>query len=75
VIQYTYENLVKLSKILGILYKENQILEEEILALIEKRTEARKNKDYKLADEIREQLRQRGIILEDTPEGVKWKRI
>ncbi len=75
VIQYTYDKLVKLSKILGILYKENQILEEEIMELIEKRTQARKNKDYKLADEIREQLRQRGIILEDTPEGVKWKRI
>ena len=75
VIQYAYDNLVKLSKILGILYKENQILEDEIMELIEKRTQARKNKDYQLADKIRHQLKEMGIVLEDTPEGVKWKRI
>ncbi len=63
------------SKILGILNKENEILEDEILELIEKRTQARKNKDYQLADKIRDQLKEMGIILEDTPEGVKWKRI
>lgn len=75
VIQYAYDNLIKLSKILGILNKENEILEDEILELIEKRTQARKNKDYQLADKIRDQLKEMGIILEDTPEGVKWKRI
>ena len=75
VIQYTYDNLLSLSRVLGILYKENQILEEDILELIEKRTQARKNKDYALADKIRDQLREKGIVLEDTPEGVKWKRI
>ena len=46
----------------------------EIEALIEKRQEARKARDFKLADEIRDQLLARGIILEDTREGVKWKR-
>ncbi|MFS8541722.1 MAG: cysteine--tRNA ligase, partial [Tissierellales bacterium] len=75
VIQYAYDNLVKMSKILGILYKENEILEDEIMELIEKRTQARKNKDYRLADKIRDQLKEMGIVLEDTPEGVKWKRI
>ncbi|NLY77204.1 MAG: cysteine--tRNA ligase [Tissierellia bacterium] len=75
VIQYTYDNLLSLSRVLGILYKENQILEEDILELIEKRTQARKNKDYALADKMRDQLREKGIVLEDTPEGVKWKRI
>lgn len=75
VIQYAYDNLVKISKILGILYKENEILEDEIMELIEKRTQARKNKDYRLADKIRDQLKEMGIVLEDTPEGVKWKRI
>src|SRR5690606_6776114 len=69
VIQYAYDNLIKLSKILGILNKENEILEDEILELIEKRTQARKNKDYQLADKIRDQLKEMGIILEDTPEG------
>ena len=48
-----YEILMELANVLGILYKEDEILEDEILELIEKRTEARKNKDYKLADEIR----------------------
>jgi cysteinyl-tRNA synthetase len=74
-IQYTYDTLTKLAKVLGILYKEEEILEEEILELIEKRTQARKDKNYKLADKIRDELREKGIILEDTQEGVKWKRI
>ncbi|NLY86511.1 MAG: cysteine--tRNA ligase [Tissierellia bacterium] len=71
----SYEKLMELANVLGILCKEDEILEDEILELIEKRTEARKNKNYKLADEIRDKLRERGIILEDTQEGVKWKRI
>lgn len=75
VVQYTYDNFLELSNVLGILSKEEEILEEEILELIEKRTQARKEKNYKLADEIRDELRNRGIILEDTKEGVKWKRI
>ena len=75
VIQYTYDNLVELSKILGILSKKEEILEEEILRLIKERTQARKEKNYQLADQIRGELREKGIILEDTQEGVKWKRI
>ncbi|HSH36406.1 cysteine--tRNA ligase [Schnuerera sp.] len=75
VIQYTYDNLIELSKILGILYKKDEILEEEILKLIGKRTKARKEKNYQLADEIRDELKEKGIILEDTQEGVKWKRV
>ena len=74
-IQYVYETLIELSKILGILSKKEGLLEEEILSLIEKRTQARKDKNYKLADEIRDELKEKGIILEDTQEGVKWKRI
>lgn len=42
--------------------------------MIEKRTQAKKNKDYALADAIRNELREKGIILEDTPQGVKWKK-
>ncbi len=75
VIQYTYDTLIELSKVLGILSKEDEILEEEIMELIEKRTQARKDKNYELADSIRDQLKEKGILLEDTPEGVKWKRI
>lgn len=75
VLQYTYDLILELSNVLGILSKEDEILEDEILRLIEERGEARKNKDYKRADEIRDGLKEKGIILEDTQEGVKWKRI
>ncbi len=75
VIKYTYDVLMKLSNILGILSKDKEILEDEILELIEKRNAARKEKNYELADRIRDQLREKGIILEDTPSGVKWRRI
>ena len=75
VIQYTYNTFMELANILGLLYKEEEILEEEILELIEKRTQARKEKNYQLADKIRDDLKYKGIILEDTQEGVKWKRI
>ncbi|MEK6923203.1 MAG: cysteine--tRNA ligase [Nanoarchaeota archaeon] len=48
-------------------------LDSEIKKLIVEREKARKNKDFKTADSIRDKLRQRGIILEDTPSGVRWK--
>lgn len=70
------ERLVQLTDILGItLKKEKELLEEEIEKLIEERQQARKEKNFQRADEIREQLQQRGILLEDTREGVKWKRV
>ena len=50
------------------------MLDSDIQALIDKRTEARKNRDFKTADEIRDQLKAMGIVLEDTPQGVKWSR-
>lgn len=74
-VQRAYDLLLELTNVLGILNKKDEILEGEILALIEKRTEARKSKNFKLADEIRDTLKEKGIILEDTQEGVKWKRI
>ena len=49
-------------------------LEDEIEALIEQRQQARKNRDFALADKIRDDLKDRGIILEDTPQGVRWKK-
>ena len=59
---------------LGILYVGEEDIDSEIEALIEERTAARKNRDFKRADEIRDELKARGIILEDTPQGVKWSR-
>lgn len=74
-IEYTYGVFMELSDILGILSKTDELLDDEIMELIQKRSEARTNKDYKLADEIRDELKSKGIIIEDTKEGVKWKRI
>ena len=48
-------------------------LDDEIEALIKERNEARKNKNWALADKIRDDLKARGIALLDTPDGVKWK--
>ena len=54
--------------------KEADFLDSDIEALIEERNNARKNKDFARADEIRDMLKDAGIILEDTRGGVKWKR-
>ncbi len=65
----------QLTGVLGLVYNRKQeTLDSEIEQLIEKRTEARKNKDFKTADEIRDKLKEMGIVLEDTPQGVKWSR-
>lgn len=63
----------ELCDVLGLLYnrKENT-LSSDIEALIEKRQEARKNKDWATADKIRDELKAQGIILKDTPQGVTW---
>ena len=65
----------ELTGVLGIVTKEEETLEEEIEKLIEQRQQARKEKNWKLADEIRDKLKAMGIELQDTPEGVKWRRI
>lgn len=75
VVEKAYNILIELSGVLGILTKKEEMLDEEILELIEKRNEARKNKNYQLADKIRDELKEKGIILEDTPQGVKWRRV
>ena len=66
----------ELTGVLNIVNKkhEEDMLDEEIEALIQKRTEAKKNRDFKLADEIRDELLEKGIVLEDTRQGVKWRR-
>lgn len=68
--------LLELSDVLGLKLSDSKagILDKEVEALIERRQEARKAKDFKLADALRDQLSEAGIILEDTPQGVRWKR-
>ncbi|MBR3942595.1 MAG: cysteine--tRNA ligase, partial [Clostridia bacterium] len=54
--------------------QKTDLLDADIEALIEERQNARKEKNFARADEIRNQLTEMGIILEDTKEGVKWKK-
>ena len=68
------ELMKELGGILGIFKIEDDVLEEEIEILIEKREQARREKDWETADSIREQLNEAGVILEDTPGGVRWKK-
>ena len=69
------ETMETLCGVLGIETKqEEDILDEEIERMIEERQQARKEKDFARADEIRDELLEKGIILKDTREGVKWKR-
>ena len=71
------ESLIReLGNPLGILQnRAKKDLETEIQELINKRQEARKNRDFALADKIRDDLKNRNIVLEDTPQGVRWKKI
>ncbi len=73
--QDVLEALKKFDSVLGIFGEEQQeILDEEIEALIAAREEARLNRDFAKADDIRDRLADVGIILEDTKDGVRWKR-
>lgn len=70
------DTIFRLCDILGIqAKKEQELLEEDVEKLIADRQQARKNKDFARADEIRNSLLNMGIALEDTREGVKWKRV
>lgn len=74
-IDLVLKTVEKLCDVLGIITeKKEEILDSDIEALIEERQAARKAKNFARADEIRDQLSDMGIILEDTREGVKWKR-
>ncbi|UXH42845.1 cysteine--tRNA ligase [Rossellomorea vietnamensis] len=60
--------------VLGLTLQEAGILDEEVEEMIEKRIQARKDRNFQLADEIRDTLKDMDIILEDTPQGTRWKR-
>ena len=74
-VSWLKEELERLCEVLGIeTEKKKEVLDAEIEQMIEERQAARKAKNFALADEIRGRLLEMGIILEDTREGVKWKR-
>lgn len=77
-IEYALNILKELTGVLGIEMKKEEKSdtdEEKILELIAKRAEFKKQKDYAAADAVRTELSDMGIAIEDTREGVKWKRI
>ena len=74
-IGYMKKNIETLCQVLGLVTERKaEVLDEQVEALIADRQKARKEKNFALADEIRQKLLDMGIILEDTREGVKWKR-
>ena len=73
-LQAAYNSFMRPAEVLGLLAKSNELLDTDIQKLIDERQQARADKDFKRADEIRDILKAEGILLEDTREGVKWKR-
>ncbi|MDU4681346.1 MAG: cysteine--tRNA ligase, partial [Cutibacterium avidum] len=71
----TLELLKKLTRVLGIMENDREELSHDIDKLIKERNDARKNKDFARADEIRDNLKEMGIEIEDTRSGTTWKRI
>lgn len=64
----------ELFSVLGLTFEQERWLDADIDALIEKRNQARKDRNFQLSDQIRDQLKEMNIILEDTPQGTRWKR-
>lgn len=74
-VKKTKELVLELGGVLGLFSKfQPVLLDEEIERMIKERQEARKAKNYALADKIRDELKARGIIIEDTPTGTRWRR-
>ena len=75
-VEYAMQLFDELTGVLGLLYnrKKKDDLDSEIEALIAARTAARKERNWAEADRIRDELKAKGIVLEDTPQGVKWSR-
>jgi cysteinyl-tRNA synthetase len=68
------DTLKKFDSVLGVIFTGDELIDEDIENLIKKRNDARQGKNFALADKIRADLLEQGIILEDTSTGTKWKR-
>ena len=73
--EFIVEHLKKINMLLNILVEPQKELDSEIQELINAREQARKNKDFALSDKIRDELKTEGIIIEDTKEGIRWKKV
>lgn len=74
-VQKSYNLLIELTGILGLLDEKEEKLDHAVIQLIEERQKARKEKNFALADKIRDELKEKGIVLEDTPQGVRILKI
>ncbi|CAH0175721.1 cysteine--tRNA ligase [Peribacillus simplex] len=74
VIEAFLDKFNNLFSVLGLSLEEEGLLDEEIEGLIQQRIQARKDRNFGLSDEIRDRLKNMNIILEDTPQGTRWKR-
>lgn len=74
VIQAFLDQFDTLGNVLGVTFSTADLLDEEIELMIDQRIQARKDRNFALADEIRDKLKDLNIILEDTPQGTRWKR-
>lgn len=75
VIKAMEQLLSELLSIFGLDLADNELLDGDIQELIEERKQARLDKDFQRSDEIRDHLKERGILLDDTPQGTQWKRV
>lgn len=74
VLRTMMETIAQLMDVLGLSMAADELLDEEIEALITERNQARKDRNFKRSDEIRDQLKEMNILLEDTAQGTRWKR-
>ena len=65
----------EINSVLDVIQDQTVVLTPEEKKLLELRESFRKQRDFKAADEIRTQLKTKGIVLEDTPDGVRWRKI
>lgn len=74
--EYIFDFMKNADSVFGIIFTEKQeSLSEDIMALIKEREDARNQKDWKKSDELRDLLKEKGIIVEDTPKGTVWKKL
>lgn len=74
ILKFMKDKLVELLDIFGLSLEKHELLDETIQALIDERNQARRDRQFQRADEIRDELKAQGILLDDTPHGTQWKR-
>ena len=69
------QTMLKFDEVLGVMHHEKGTIDEDIQALVDKREQARKDKDFKEADKIRDELKEKGFTIEDSAYGPRLKKL